>query len=281
MELPKDYISNVVRGALSEDIGEGDITTNSIVPSGIKVRGEFLAKSNGVICGLAFVETAFRILDENIKFIPNIADGDDVTVGQVIATVEGDARAILSAERTALNFLTHLSGIATLTRKFVDAVSGTKTKILDTRKTTPLLRLAEKYATYCGGAQNHRVGLYDMILVKDNHIAIAGGIKNTLDKIYSQGKPKVPVEVEVTDLEQLETALLYPVDRIMLDNFSVEKVREAIKLRNKLGRNIPFECSGGITLENIRAYAETGVEYISIGAITHSAQALDISLEIS
>ena len=281
MELPKDYISNVVRGALSEDIGEGDITTNSIVPSGIKVRGEFLAKSNGVICGLAFVETAFRILDENIKFIPNIADGDDVTVGQVIATVEGDARAILSAERTALNFLTHLSGIATLTRKFVDAISGTKTKILDTRKTTPLLRLAEKYATYCGGAQNHRIGLYDMILVKDNHIAIAGGIKNALDKIYSSGKPKVPVEVEVTDLEQLETALLYPVDRIMLDNFSVEKVREAIKLRNKLGKSVPFECSGGITLENIRAYAETGVEYISIGAITHSAQALDISLEIS
>ena len=281
MELPKDYISNVVRGALSEDIGEGDITTNSIVPSGIKVRGEFLAKSNGVICGLAFVETAFRILDENIKFIPKINDGDNVTVGHIIATVEGEARAILTAERTALNFLTHLSGIATLTRKFVDAVSGTKTKILDTRKTTPLLRLAEKYATYCGGAQNHRIGLYDMILVKDNHIAIAGGIKNALDKIYSSGKPKVPVEVEVTDLKQLETALLYPVDRIMLDNFSVEKVREAIKLRNKLGRNIPFECSGGITLENIRAYAETGVEYISIGAITHSAQALDISLEIS
>ena len=281
MELSKDYIFSIVRDALSEDIGEGDITTNSIVPSGIKVRGEFLAKSNGVICGLSFAETAFRVLEENIKFIPNINDGDDVTVGHIIATVEGEARAILSAERTALNFLTHLSGIATLTRKFVDAVSGTKTKILDTRKTTPLLRLAEKYATYCGGAQNHRIGLYDMILVKDNHIAIAGGIKNALDKIYSSGKPKVPVEVEVTDLEQLETALLYPVDRIMLDNFSVEKVREAIKLRDKLGRNIPFECSGGITLENIRAYAETGVEYISIGAITHSAQALDISLEIS
>ena len=281
MELPKNYISNVVRNALSEDIGKGDITTNSVVPSGIKVRGEFLAKSSGVICGLSFAETAFRVLDENIKFIPNINDGDNVTVGHIIATVEGEARAILSAERTALNFLTHLSGIATLTRKFVDAISGTKTKILDTRKTTPLLRLAEKYATYCGGAQNHRIGLYDMILVKDNHIAIAGGIKNALDKIYSSGKPKVPVEVEVTDLKQLETALLYPVDRIMLDNFSVEKVREAIKLRNKLGRNIPFECSGGITLENIRAYAETGVEYISIGAITHSAQALDISLEIS
>ncbi|MCD6532388.1 carboxylating nicotinate-nucleotide diphosphorylase [bacterium] len=280
--LTGEYIERLVRAELETDIDGGDITSTLVLPPGTRAEGKIVAKQDGVIAGIEFAHTAFVLVDKNTHFAPLISDGDAVKKGDAIAEVAGGAVSVLSAERTALNFLGHLSGIATLTRKVVDMVAEYGTKILDTRKTTPGLRLAEKYAVRCGGGTNHRMGLYDMILVKDNHIAAAGGIENVLKNLYSGGKiPKgVPVEVEVADLEQLRIALSYPVDRIMLDNFTPEMVRRAMKIREEMGAKIPFECSGGITMDNVVSYARTGVEFISVGMLTHSARQFDLSLEV-
>ncbi len=282
-ESPSEtYIEEIVRRELEVDIGSGDITSTSVLPESAIAEAVLIAKAYGVLAGVNFAAKAFEIVSPKTIFSPRKRDGELISPREVIADVSGRAVDVLSAERTALNFLGHLSGIATITRKFVDAVAGTKAVILDTRKTTPGLRIAEKYAVRCGGGKNHRMGLHDMILIKDNHIAASGGIEDVLKKLYSTGKkPRVPVEVEVTDLQQLSVALTYPLDRIMLDNFSIDAVQSAMELRAEIGANIPFECSGGITLENVRAYAETGVEYISVGAITHSAPQLDLSLEVS
>ena len=278
--LTKEYIKTVVSRELESDIGSGDITSLSVLPDGCRADGEILVKDTGVLAGIDFAAAAFKLIEENIIFERLLSEGDAVKHGDYVAKISGDAVAVLSAERTALNIICRLSGIATSTKKFVDETAGTKTTILDTRKTTPGLRPAEKYAVTSGGGKNHRFGLYDMILVKDNHIAAAGGIEIVLEKLYSAEKPSVPVEIEVTDISQLTVALNYPVDRIMLDNFIPDEVAVAIRLRESLGKKVPFECSGGINLDNVRQFAETGVEFISTGQITHSAPQLDMSLEI-
>ncbi len=278
--LSREYIQELVGRELDSDIGSGDVTSLSVLPKNCRAQGEIVSRISGVIAGLEFCETAFMEIDKSVDFTALKSDGDAVFPKDVVARVSGDAIAVLSAERTALNFLCHLSGIATKAKSFVDAVAGTGTIILDTRKTIPGMRLAEKYAVECAGAQNHRFGLFDMILIKDNHIAAAGGIDDVLSYLYAQNAPQVPVEIEISDIRQLETALKYPVDRIMLDNFEPVEVRKAIEIRNRCASKIPFECSGGIKIDNVRSYAETGVEFISVGAITHSAPQLDLSLDV-
>jgi len=225
---------------------------------------------------LKIAKLVFKTLDKKIKFSSSLRDGNILYPGEVIATLQGEARYLLMGERTALNFLQRLSGIATLTRRFVDRCQNTKVKILDTRKTTPGLRLLEKYAVRVGGGRNHRMGLYDMILIKDNHIAMAGGIDEAIRRAKKSRK-KVGLEVEVKNLKELREALGLKVKRIMLDNMGVREVKKAVELAKGTTK---LEVSGGINLRNVRKYAETGVDYISIGALTHSARALDISMEI-
>jgi nicotinate-nucleotide pyrophosphorylase (carboxylating) len=233
------------------------------------------AKESGVICGLSIARLIFQSLDKNIVFSAKVKDGGFVRKGAVIATVKGSARAILTGERTALNFLQRLSGISTLTKRFVKA-AGNKIKILDTRKTTPGLRVLEKYAVKMGGGHNHRIGLFDAVLVKDNHIAVAGGLKNAVREAGKCG----PVEVEAENMRQVAEAIDSGVSRILLDNMSVLNVRKAVRSIKRSMKKIEIEISGGTTLSNIRAYARTGADYISVGALTHSAPALDISLKV-
>lgn len=278
----EEQIFEIVRRALIEDIGPGDITTISVIGDEfIDARGEFLVKSDGVIAGINVVWVVFRVVDQNLKFVPLVSDGDEVKKGDVVAVVEGDARSILMAERVALNFLQRMSGIATLTRKFVKAVEGTKAKITDTRKTAPGLRLLDKMAVEFGGGVNHRFGLFDMILIKDNHIAIAGGVDKAIERCLKYVKEKnveVEIEIEAQSLEDVEKILrVGGIDRILLDNFSIDDLKRAVDL---ISGKFEVEASGGITLENVRQVAETGVDYISIGMLTHSPKALDISLEI-
>jgi nicotinate-nucleotide pyrophosphorylase (carboxylating) len=262
--------------ALSEDIGGGDVTTRCTVPLGASLTGQFIAKEDGIIAGLAVAQLAFTLLDQEVQFEPYVAEGDRVTAGQIVATVRGPGQALLSGERVALNFLQRISGIATLTRRFVEAVRGSSAVILDTRKTAPGLRLLDKWAVRLGGGQNHRFGLYDMALIKENHIAAVGGsILAAVARVRAGDDQKRPIEVEVRNLAELQEALTLPVDRILLDNMSLAEMREAVSLAK--GR-IPLEASGNISLENIAAVAATGVNYISIGMLTHSVRALDISL---
>lgn len=277
-----DQIVEIVKRALVEDIGPGDITTISIIGNEyIEASGEFLVKNDGVIAGLNVAWVVFRVIDQNLKFVPFVADGEEVKSGDIVAVVEGDARSILMGERVALNFLQRMSGIATLTRKFVKLVEGTKAKITDTRKTAPGLRLLDKIAVEFGGGINHRFGLFDMILIKDNHIAVAGGIDKAIEKCLKYVKEKktdVKIEVEARNLEDVEKILkIGGVDRVLLDNFRLEDLKKAVDL---ISERFEVEASGGITLENVRQIAETGVDYISVGMLTHSPRALDISLEI-
>ena len=267
-------IQAAIQTALTEDIGSGDVTTLAIVPVNQLINGRFLTKAPGIIAGLDVVKAVFQQVDPAVQFAPLVEDGTAVSPRTLIATVSGPARAILQGERVALNFLQRMSGIATLTRQFVAAVDGTGAIILDTRKTVPGLRLVDKLAVKLGGGQNHRVGLYDMALIKENHITTAGGIKTAVSRVR-QTYPDVPVEVEVTNLAELAEAMEMAVDRIMLDNMSLDEMRAAVRLVN--GR-VPLEASGNVTLQTIRAIAETGVDYISSGALTHSVTALDISL---
>jgi nicotinate-nucleotide pyrophosphorylase (carboxylating) len=230
-----------------------------------------------VVAGLGVVGLTFLLVDEAVQFTPLIADGDQVGIGQEIATVDGPGQALLSGERVALNFLQRMSGIATLTRRFVEAVQGTSAVILDTRKTAPGLRPLDKWAVRLGGGQNHRFGLYDMVLIKDNHIAAVGSISEAVTRVRAKDKRGRPIEVEVKTLAELKEALPLGVDRIMLDNMSLAEMREAVQLTD--GR-VPLEASGNVSLENVAAIAATGVDYISIGMLTHSVEALDISLEL-
>lgn len=280
MKINRFYIYRLVGDELERDIGVGDITTTSIVPPYLQTTGQIISRSCGILAGIEFAKATFAIVDNSVNLDTHINDGEKLTTGDVIVRVSGSAHSILKAERTALNFLGHLSGIATQTANFVKAVEGTGTVILDTRKTIPGLRLAEKYAVKCGGGENHRMGLYDMILIKDNHITAVGGITQTLTLLYSKGKPNVPVEIEVSNLRELEQALRSPVDRIMLDNFTLEMTQQAVKLRKEKNSEISFESSGGINIDTVRDYAEIGVEFISIGAIIHSAPQFDLSLEL-
>jgi nicotinate-nucleotide pyrophosphorylase (carboxylating) len=273
--LVRSGISECLKHALEEDVGSGDVTTNSIVPADAVLRGQIVAKQAGVIAGLDVAEQVFHLLDERIEFTATVAEGSAVEPGTVLATLSGSARALLSGERTALNFLNRMSGIATLTRNFVDAISHTHAAILDTRKTAPGLRALDKLAVRRGGGQNHRIGLYDMVLIKDNHIDFAGSLKEAVGRVRASGT-SLEVEVETRTLAEIQTALSVGVDRILLDNMSVELIREAVKLN--AGR-AKLEASGNVNLENVRQIAETGVEFISVGALTHSAKSFDASLE--
>lgn len=267
-------IRDIIRRALEEDLGEGDITSESTIPPQQILTGTFIAKAPGIIAGLAVASETFKMLDKKIIFSQKISDGGAVLKGQIIAKVRGKGRALLGAERTALNFLQRMSGIATLTRSFVDAVRGTNAVILDTRKTAPGLRLLDKQAVVLGGGVNHRFGLFDMVLIKDNHIAAAGGITQAVTKVWAADKKDRPLEVEVKNLDELREALLLKPDRILLDNMDTQTMRKAVAITS--GR-ASLEASGNITLRNAAAAARTGVDMISIGALTHSVSALDIS----
>ena len=276
--MVKDCLSEeeaIIRRALIEDIGDGDVTGQCIVSPDVVLNGRFITKEAGVVAGLEVVRLTFSLVDERVQLDAHLTDGDRVDMGQVIATISGPGQSLLAGERVALNFLQRMSGIATLTRRFVEAVQNTSAIILDTRKTAPGLRLLDKWAVRLGGGQNHRFGLYDMVLVKDNHIAAVGSISEAVARVRAKDKQRRPIEVEVKTLAELGEALALELDRIMLDNMSLAEMREAVRLTN--GR-VPLEASGNVTLENVAAIAATGVDYVSVGMLTHSVQALDISL---
>ena len=292
--IDKKKVEELVRMALMEDIGPKDITSTAMIPKGLAVKSHIVSKGEGVICGLPVCEKVFNILDENIRFKPQIEDGDLVHEGKVIAYLEGEAVHILTGERTALNFLGRLSGIAAKTRKFVEKIKSSPVKIMDTRKTTPGIRYLEKYAVRVGGGYNHRSGLWDQVLIKHNHLkavsclpaealakagqlsAISRMLKETRKKIQKN----IKIEIEVNDLKEFEEALKGKPDIIMLDNMSHEDTKKAVKARNKIGKYPLIETSGNITLENIADYANAGVDRISIGSITHSVESLDLALEV-
>lgn len=275
--LDKSVIERAVRLALEEDIGFGDITTNSIVPPEQQGQGLLVTKEPGVIAGLDVAEMTFRLVDPTLEIIKNVGEGEQVPAGQVIMEVRGSARSILTGERVALNFLQRMSGIATRTAKFVELVRYYNAKIVDTRKTTPGLRALEKYAVVAGGGRNHRFGLFDAVLIKDNHIEIAGGVKKAIMAARHQIPHTMRVEVEVETLEMIDEALEVKADIIMLDNMTPELMRQAVE---KIAGRALIEASGGVTEETIIDIAKTGVDYISIGALTHSIKSLDISLDI-
>jgi nicotinate-nucleotide pyrophosphorylase (carboxylating) len=276
MAVAADTLERLVVTALAEDIGVGDVTTEATVAVDAVGTAELLLKEPGVVCGIRLAEAVFRSLDADIRFEAIVEDGTVVDSATVVAVVTGPLRAILTGERTALNFLGRLSGIATLTRRHVDAVAGTGVAILDTRKTTPGLRRLEKHAVACGGGRNHRFGLDDGVLVKDNHLLAAGSVGAAVERI--RAATPLPVEVECDTLAQVGEALAAKVDAILLDNMAADDLVAAVALVRGRAR---LEASGGITLENVRSIAETGIDEISIGALTHSAPSLDVSLELT
>ena len=272
--LPHEIVESIQR-ALEEDIQSGDVTTDSIVPADATLRGQIVAKQPGIVAGLTVAKAVFAELDDRVVVDPAVADGSAVVKGMVLAELSGPARALLTGERTALNFLGRMSGIATLTRNFVDAVAGTKAKILDTRKTAPGLRAADKLAVKIGGGTNHRVGLFDMILIKDNHIDFSGSITAAVERARSNGKG-VEIEVEARTLQDVRECLNLGVKRILLDNMSLTTMREAVELNQGKAK---LEASGNVNLNNVAEVAATGVDSISVGALTHSVRVLDVSLE--
>ena len=267
-------IKEIVRQALAEDIGTGDLTAK-LIPGSKQANAHVITRDNAILCGTAWFDEVFRQLDSTITIEWHANDGDSIQSGQTICQVRGPARSVLSGERMALNFLQLLSGTATQTRRYVDAVNGTQAKILDTRKTLPALRNAQKYAVTCGGGYNHRMGLYDGILIKENHILAAGSITQAVQQAKATAPPGIMIEVEVEDLAEIKEALAVGSERLLLDNFDLETLRIAVA--ETRGR-AKVEASGGITLENIRAVAETGVDYISIGALTKDVIAVDYSM---
>jgi nicotinate-nucleotide pyrophosphorylase (carboxylating) len=276
--IDRDALAAVVRRALAEDVGTGDLTTNAIVPIDQRWRARLLLEQPGVVAGVPVAEAVFRALDSEVQVRALVSEGSRVDeVPAPVAEIEGPARALLTGERVALNLFARLCGIATLTRRYVDRVEGTGATILDTRKTTPGLRALEKYAVRCGGGTNHRMGLDDAILIKDNHVRIAGGIEPALAAVRAAGSDR-PIEVETDTLDQVEQALAARAERILLDNMSPAEVAAAVQLVH--GRAL-LEASGGIDEEHVRAYAETGVDFISIGALTHGARSLHVSLEVT
>ena len=302
MDWNSRYIAELVRRALEEDIGTGDATTEAVVPPGASARAKILARQTLVCAGLPIAEKIFRALDPEVRVIFPHNDGSFLEPGAELLQVKGNARAILTGERTTLNFLAHLCGIATLTRRFVEQLAGTKTRIRDTRKTTPGLRALEKYAVKTGGGANHRFGLYDAILLKENHIALAGGIKAALDKAHTHVSPKLPppraasaydaagldpevvgpgplpVQVEVRDQKELQEALGAGAEAVLLDNMTPERAAACVKIARGIRTECVIEISGGITLDNVRAFAEAGADFLSSGMLTHSAPAANLSL---
>ncbi len=273
--LPLQY-EPILAAALAEDIGAGDITSLLTVPEEAQVRGVMIAKADGVIAGLAIGCRAFSLVDHHVVWEPHIRDGERVTPGVRLATISGPAQSLLTGERVALNVLQRMSGVATLTAQFADAVKGTRARIVDTRKTTPGLRVLEKYAVRMGGGHNHRIGLYDAVLIKDNHLAAGGGVAATVARARAGAPHTMRVEVECKALSEVDEAIEAGADIILLDNMDLETLREAVGRVN--GRALT-EASGGVNLHTVRAIAETGVDLISVGALTHSAPALDISLD--
>ena len=280
--LQVSQIDPIVKQALREDVGHKRIKTSSIISQSLWMEADIEFKEAGVLCGIQIAERVFRLIDENLRFLPVARDGEKIEKNREVAYVEGSAASLLIAERTALNFLSHLSGIATRTREFVDKVKNTQTNILDTRKTTPGLRLFEKYAVATGGGTNHRMGLYDQVLIKDNHLRILRkqSIASVVSKVKEAVLKRTVIGLEVKNLMELKEALKTPVDYILLDNMTVESVREAVNLRKRSGSKVLFESSGGITIDNVLDYAQTGVERISVGALTHHARSIDVSLDI-
>ncbi len=272
--LPEEILACIQR-ALEEDIGPGDATTESIVPPEAAMCGQIIAKQAGIVAGLDVTKAAYELLDAEILFDAKVDEGAHVENRQTLALVSGRTRSLLTAERTALNFLGRMSGIATLTRQFVDAVVGTRAVILDTRKTAPGLRLVDKLAVKLGGGRNHRIGLYDMILIKDNHIDYAGGIEEAVRRARASNSG-LQIEVEARTVADVKVALSLGVERILLDNMSVEMMAEAVRLTNGRAK---LEASGNVTLETVRRIAETGVDFISVGALTHSAKVFDVSFD--
>jgi len=276
-ELPSD-LGRQVETALAEDIGRGDVTA-ALVPAAQRVRGRVITREAAVLCGQAWADETFRRLDPLVRLTWGAGDGARLVADQVVLEIAGPARAVLTGERTALNFLQLLSGTATLARAYVDAVAGTGCRILDTRKTVPGLRTAQKYAVRCGGADNHRMGLFDQILIKENHIAAAGSITAAIEAARLS-EPKVGVEVEVESLQELAEALAAGPDIIMLDEFSLTDMRSAVALKNARGAHVKLEASGSVSLETVRAIAATGVDYVSVGALTKHVRAVDLSMRL-
>lgn len=300
MNWNTDYVTELVQRALAEDVGSGDATVLATIPASAKGQAHIVARQDLICAGLPLAECVFRALDPGMKIESRARDSEAVAKGQDLLHLDGSARAILTGERTALNFLARLSGIATLTRKFVERLAGTNARIRDTRKTTPGLRLLEKYAVKMGGGTNHRIGLYDAVLLKENHIALAGSVQQALGQAhaytalharpsamtaYEEIEPpsrtlgtSLPVQIEVRNLSELREAVEAGADSVLLDNMSVEESREAVALARQLRTSVLVEISGGITLANARAYAETGADFLSSGSLTHSAPAADLSL---
>jgi nicotinate-nucleotide pyrophosphorylase (carboxylating) len=289
MDWNSRRIRAIIENALQEDRATRDATSYACIDPNQRAAATIMAKQECTLAGLGCVP---RILDVyaaldgavishyEVTSHPEIFDGIRLHRGQQVAVIRHNARVILSCERVILNFLQRMSGVATLTRKFVDAVAGTHARILDTRKTVPGLRVIDKYAVRCGGGQNHRLDLSDGILIKNNHIALAGGTIPALERALRNRRGNQPIEIEVRSLEEMQQAVEHGAEAILLDNMSVENVRKAVEIGSRLPRRIPFECSGGINLENVRAYAETGVDFISVGALTHSSTAVDMSLRV-
>jgi len=280
IKTEKELVDELIQLSLAEDIGDGDHTTLSCIPETAKGKVQLLVKENGILAGVAVAERIFHTFDPELIMTVYISDGADVKVGDIAFTVEGKVRSLLQTERLILNVMQRMSGIATTTRNYVKKLEGTKTRILDTRKTTPGMRMLEKEAVRIGGGMNHRIGLFDMILLKDNHIDFAGGIENAINRakeyLWKQGK-NIPIEIEVRNFDELNQVLaIGGIDRIMLDNFSVEDTRKAVEI---IAGKYKIESSGGIAYDTIRAYAETGVDYISAGVLTHSVKSLDLSLK--
>jgi nicotinate-nucleotide pyrophosphorylase (carboxylating) len=271
--LPDD-ISDSVRRALAEDIGSGDLTA-ALISADSRVRGHVITRDDAVLCGTAWFDEVFHQLDQRVVVTWEAQDGGHIHAGETLCHVHGPARAVLSGERMALNFLQLLSGVATRTRHYVDAIRGTGARILDTRKTLPGLRKAQKYAVTCGGGKNHRLGLFDGVLIKENHVLAAGSITRAMQQAKASTAQGIPIEIEVENLQQLHEALAAGADSLLLDNFDLEALREAVQYTR--GR-ATLEASGGITLENVRAIAETGVDFISVGVLTKNIRAVDLSM---
>jgi len=275
--LPTD-VAEQVRSALREDVGAGDVTAN-LVPATQRAQGRVVTRENAVLCGQAWVDETFRQLDPNIRVTWLVQDGDPISAGQKLFEISGLARPILTGERTSLNFLQLLSAVATEARRYADAVAGTGATILDTRKTLPGLRTAQKYAVQCGGAANHRIGLFDMVLIKENHIATAGSITAAIEAARRTAHG-LKVEVEVESLEEFEQALAAHADIVMLDDFSHAGMRTAVAINRERGRPVKIEASGSVTLETVRDIALTGVDFISVGALTKHVRAIDLSMRL-
>ena len=277
--IPEEYLVQHITLALEEDVRDGDHSSMACISKNTTDKAKLVAKQEGIICGIEIARKVYSLVDDKIIFTPFLKDGDKIKKGDIVFKVDGPAIGILTAERTALNYMQRLSGIATATNEYVGIIKGTKTKLLDTRKTTPSMRLFEKYAVKVGGGYNHRIGLYDMIMLKDNHIDFAGGIKEAITKTKEYLKrigKDLKIEIEVRSMEELEQVMeIGGVDRIMLDNFTPELLTKAV---DRIGKSYETESSGGITKETILSYARSGVDYISVGSLTHQIKSLDLSL---